>query len=262
MQRNTCISEKNFPMYFVLVLALLLGAGSHGVAGRLPPCPSTKVATIHVPCRFRPGQHQYETLDIRSDVVLETSSSVDTQSFNVTGTFLVAPLAVVAMVYSERANTGAGHGHGASGGSHGGRGGAEKGRDLDAGQAVPYGSSEKVQSAGSRGGNGGKGGGLLEIYASRVAIEGKLRVNGEHGASRMKSGGGSGGGIAVECDELFGGGVLETVGGSGRHGGGGGSGGRISVRCTKNDFKGTFLSHGGRTGEGHFMLSIVFFYKS
>ena len=246
--KDTSIWERNLLMYFVIILALLL-TGLRRATGDLNLCSSSSVTTITTPCRFLPGVHSYETLNITSDVLLETSSSAATHSFNVSGMLSLGSSAILAMRYNKQPNAGAGDG--SSGGSYGGRGGAESGKSLEVGQAMPYGSSVNVDRAGSQGGNGGKGGGLLKIRASVVFIDGVVRVNGEHGKRGMKSGGGSGGGIAVKCGTLSGVGVLEAVGGFGRNGGGGGSGGRISVSCSKDDFRGTFLTQGGKTGEMH-----------
>lgn len=232
-------------MYFAVFLAFLV-SGLHNANANLPLCPSYNETTINTPCRFSPGVHIYTSLDINSDVFLETTLSAATQSFQVIREFTLRKWAVLAMGYNQKLNSGAGNG--SSGGSYGGRGGAESARNLNIHQLIPYGSSLNVSYAGSQGGNGGKGGGLLKIRASKATIDGIIRVNGEHGHADRKSGGGSGGGITIECEKLFGAGTMEMIGGLGRNSGGGGSGGRISVACTNDSFSGTFLSQGGKTG--------------
>ena len=240
------ISKKKFvPMYFCVFLAFLLSE-LHDANANLPLCPFYDETTISTPCRFSPGVHVFTSLDINSDVFLETTSSAATQSFQVIREFTLRKWAVLAMGYNQKPNSGAGHG--SSGGSYGGRGGTDSARNLNIHQRLPYGSSLNISHAGSQGGNGGKGGGLLKIQALNATIDGVIRVNGEQGEADRKSGGGSGGGIAIECEKLFGAGTMEVIGGLGRNLGGGGSGGRISVACINDGFSGKFLSQGGKTG--------------
>ena len=231
--------------FHILVVWLLqiLSKTSEAV---LPLCSTGRSEIITTSCRLTPGEHKYESLDIRSDVFLDTSSTNAIHVFIISGNFTLRSGVVLSIGYNQESNTGLAPGN--SGGSHGGRGGAESGTTLLSNEGVAYGSSIIVNTAGSKGGNGGRGGGLIKIQASNVRIDGSIRANGEHGYRDRKSGGGSGGGVAIQCTTLAGLGVLEVRGGLGRNYGGGGSGGRISVNCTDDIYIGSFQIHGGKTG--------------
>ena len=226
-------------IWFVLVLSKTSQAA-------LPLCTSGLSVVITSSCRFTPGENKYTSLDIRSDVFLDTSSNNAVHTFIISGDFTLRSGVVLSVGYNQESNTGAAPGN--SGGSHGGRGGAESGTTLEANEGVPYGSSLVVNTPGSKGGNGGQGGGLLKIQASGITIDGSIRTNGEHGHRDRKSGGGSGGGVAIQCITLAGVGDVDVRGGLGQNNGGGGSGGRISVNCTNDAFSGTFQVQGGKTG--------------
>ena len=231
--------------HIVLVwLVLVLSKFSNAT---LPLCSNDLSLIITSSCRFTPGEHKYNSLDIRSDVFLDTLSNNAIHTFIISGDFTLRSGAVLSVFYNQESNTGAAPGN--SGGSHGGRGGAESGTTLEANEGVPYGSSLAVNTTGSKGGNGGKGGGLLKIQASGVTIDGTIRANGEHGYRDRKSGGGSGGGVAIQCTTLAGVGNVEVRGGLGQNYGGGGSGGRVSINCTNDAFKGSFQVQGGKTGK-------------
>lgn len=242
-KRAICRREKCVFVTWFVVLVLT----SHAAKASLPFCSSAFNVEINSPCRFSPGEHKYVSLDVRSDVFLESSSSNSKHLFIISGNFTIRTTAVLSVGYNYHANAGAAPGN--AGGSYGGRGGAESGMMLQANQGVPYGSSLLVNTPGSKGGNGGQGGGLLNIHASAVTVDGSIRINGEHGTSNRKSGGGSGGGLAIQCTTFAGVGDLQVRGGLGRNYGGGGSGGRISVNCSNDAFLGTFHLQGGKTGE-------------
>lgn len=228
---------------YVFVVWLVLILSKIGVAA-LPSCPTYLDATITSSCQFNPGKHQYRSLDIQTDVFLDTSSNNAIHTFIVSGNLTLRSGVVLWVGYNKDIKTAPRN----SGGSHGGRGGAESGTILEANEAVPYGSSVVVNTAGSKGGNGGEGGGLLKIQASGLILDGSIRANGKHGRIDRKSGGGSGGGVAIQCTTLWGTGDVDVRGGLGRKYGGGGSGGRISVNCTDDYFKGSFHVQGGKVG--------------
>lgn len=60
------------------------------------------------------------------------------------------------------------------------------------------------------------------------------------------SGGGAGGSISIECEELDGYGSITVNGGHSNSRGGGGSGGRIAVYYWHSDFNGTMTTVGGK----------------
>jgi hypothetical protein len=121
--------------------------------------------------------------------------------------------------------------HGTYTGGGGGYGGAG-GSGSDGTGGSTNGSSNNPADPGSGGGGGdanspqgGAGGGYIRILAAgMVTINGTITANGGLGYS-----GGSGGGIYLDCLNLFGAGTIRANGGnaSGNHGGGGG--GRIAV---------------------------------
>ena len=239
---KTLAVGKNIKSYvFVIWLVLILSKVGEAA---LPLCSTHLNVAITSSCRFNPGKHQYTSLDIRTDVFLDTSSSNAVHTFIVSGNLTLHPGVVLSVGYNQEIDSAPGN----SGGSHGGRGGAESGTTLEANEAVPYGSSIVVNSAGSKGGNGGEGGGLLKIQASGLILDGSIRANGKHGRIDRKSGGGSGGGVAIQCTTMWGTGDIDVRGGLGRKYGGGGSGGRISVNCTEDYFQGSFHVNGGKTG--------------
>ncbi|MCB1034196.1 MAG: Ig-like domain-containing protein, partial [Acidobacteria bacterium] len=114
------------------------------------------------------------------------------------------------------------------GGSHGGRGARHSGTSP---YGETYDSVEFPALAGGGGWNGSRGGGVLQISAGTLELEGEIRANGN---SACSSGAGAGGSISVEAGLLRGGGILQAVGGDERDGEvcfrGGGGGGRVSLR--------------------------------
>lgn len=225
---------------FLLIFILLKGSRATLIA-----CPSGGV--INAPCQFSPGEHRLKSLDIQADVFLESSSAIANHTFIISGDFILRSTAVLSLGYNRLTKT-PGDAFGNSGGSHGGQGGAESNVTLNVHQNTPYGCSSVVNTLGSRGGNGGFGGGLLKIRANNLIINGSIMANGEHGRRNRKSGGGSGGGVSIVCATFAGVGNIQASGGLGRNYGGGGSGGRISINCKSDTFHGSFYAQGGKTG--------------
>lgn len=56
----------------------------------------------------------------------------------------------------------------------------------------------------TRGGLGGQGAGALKIDSRHFVLDGQLSADGESGASRSTAGGGSGGSLWVNCQDLSG----------------------------------------------------------
>ena len=135
-----------------------------------------------------------------------------------------------------------------SGAGHGGYGGMSLSNAFGGGC---YGSLYQPATLGSGGGasyagNGGSGGGLVQIVAGgNVNIDGTVSVNGAD-ATNSRAGGGAGGGIWISAARVSGSGSLAANGGAGAplHGGGGG-GGRIAIQCGTNSFSGTLTAFGG-----------------
>lgn len=117
-----------------------------------------------------------------------------------------------------------------------------------------YGSIYKADQFGSGGGGDspsetGSGGGLVEIEASLMRLDGRLDASGTAGDRVM--GGGSGGSVNISCkSEFIGAGVISVIGGDGGpESGGGGSGGRIAVYLDiVGAFAGDLLVRGGNGG--------------
>jgi hypothetical protein len=130
------------------------------------------------------------------------------------------------------------------GGSGGGYGGTGCVGNSGSGAGVTYGSIAAPDLPGSGGGGttgggspspGAPGGGYVKIVASgTVNVNGIISVNGSDAAdlgSLNAGGGGSGGGIYLQCWNLIGTGTICAAGGSGygSTAGGGGGGGRIAL---------------------------------
>lgn len=150
---------------------------------------------------------------------------------------------------------GAGFGVGSSslltGGGYGGCGG---GNTNDS--CVVYGSLYKATEFGSGGGtsqipdgNHGTAGGIIDVMASHLVVDGVISSNGQSGDSTT-TGGGSGGSVDISITEqLSGRGQIKAEGGDcvGEITGAGG-GGRISLLITGDDkFSGTFSARGGNS---------------
>jgi hypothetical protein len=56
----------------------------------------------------------------------------------------------------------------------------------------------------TRGGLGGQGGGALKIESRHFILDGQLLADAEGGASRSTAGGGSGGSLWINCNDLSG----------------------------------------------------------
>ena len=59
---------------------------------------------------------------------------------------------------------------------------------------------------------------LLFLFMQVLTVDGVVSVNGQSGSSTTVAGGGSGGGIHIECSSLVGYGVMKANGGAGYHG--------------------------------------------
>ena len=140
--------------------------------------------------------------------------------------------------------SGALHSSGSSGAGHGGRGG--RGNQQPTTGAF-YGDVIMPQTFGSTGGGGQTpGGGVFYLTAKSLTVDGSIEVNGQSATSSSSLGGGSGGSILIDVNDVEGSGFILANGGSGgRAGGGGGSGGRISVHSSVYSFSGVCSAFGG-----------------
>lgn len=223
----------------------------------LSPCTSNVNAVLSLPCKFSPGIHSYMTLTISTEIFLETNSSSSQHVFNVSQTVDIQTKAILILDYNRvsGSNHGAGvnGGSGSSGGSYGGRAGAASNTPLSTSQSEAYGSAFAVDQPGSWGGGDpssrGKGGGYLKMYARKLILDGTVQANG--GRAQLNDGGGSGGGVSIDCFEIDGNGRVESSGGMGSGKGGGGSGGRISVQYQHGSFGGQAQAYGGKTGNAN-----------
>ena len=136
-----------------------------------------------------------------------------------------------------------------TGGGYGGCGGGNTN-----GNCVVYGSLYKATEFGSGGGtskqengNHGTAGGIIEVMATYLILDGIISSNGQGGDS-TSTGGGSGGSIDISViEKISGRGHIKAEGGDvvGQITGAGG-GGRISLLITGDDnFSGTFSARGG-----------------
>ena len=140
---------------------------------------------------------------------------------------------------------------GAVGAAHGGYGGRSAGHNTN---GTPYGNPYQPTAPGSGGGNGdgagGTGGGVFQITANTLTVDGLMTANGNAGsaASLDGAGGGAGGAIWLQTNTLAGSGTIQANGGNGGNtccdDGGGGAGGRIAVEATNNSFSGAYRARG------------------
>ena len=127
--------------------------------------------------------------------------------------------------------------NGGGGGGHGGQGGRPS-----AGTGVGgnfYGNALEPRTLGSSGGpgliSGAAGGGAVLINVSNITwVNGTIAINGEpmKTGATQGGGGGAGGSLFLDTDQLYGTGTLQARGGQGRdvvNDGGSGGGGRIAV---------------------------------
>jgi hypothetical protein len=158
--------------------------------------------------------------------------------------------------FGAKTNIGYGPGGGnllgtsAGGGGYGGQGEDS----LSGGKGgITNGSYTSPATPGSGGacltnGWGGYGGGYIKINASgTVTIDGTVTANGED-ALVLSAGGGSGGGILIQCRVLAGTGTVRAVGGASnwQYSGGGGGGGRIALLVAEpSSFGGILLATAG-----------------
>ncbi|HEX7027674.1 MAG TPA: Ig-like domain-containing protein, partial [Gammaproteobacteria bacterium] len=130
-------------------------------------------------------------------------------------------------------------------GCHGGA------RTRDFNSDCVYGRYQRARFAGSSGhesgGDTAHGGGIVEINAGSVEVDGSIRANGEPGHSSY--GGGAGGSVHIETAMLMGAGSIEVSGGRGgtHHAGGG----RISLYVADmNPFTGNMVTGASEAGSG------------
>ena len=247
--------ENRFARSAITLVTLLLGAFDFGQSA-LSPCTKIPNTVITSPCKFAPGIHSYTSLTVNAEVFLETTSNSSQHFFNVSQTFDIQDNAILTLDYNKISGVGPGvnipGNLGSSGGSYGGRAGAPSNAPLSTSQAPAYGSAFVVSQPGSSGGGspsiGGKGGGFLKVYARKLILDGTVQANGERANQNSNDGGGSGGGVSIDCFEIDGTGRVEASGGMGSNKGGGGGGGRISVAFQRGSFTGQAQAYGGKTG--------------
>lgn len=141
------------------------------------------------------------------------------------------------------------HGTGKNGGAHAAAGGVAHGVTTDD-ASDPYGTIYKPLTPGASGGQGGSGGGFINIFTDELILGGILRSSGEDSAT---GGGGAGGSIYVICMfALKGLGVMEAKGGSVTStSAGAGSGGHIAVEMKSDEYQGKFSAAGGTSPASH-----------
>ena len=254
--------RKDLPGKYLVVCLLILTIIFQDV-DTLPICsPISGILAVQNSCRLpsNPGGYSFSSLTINSPVLLESSGSVSSNRIHVQGKLTIGSQGGIILQGSKAAGgssdgvslSGAG-----SGGSHAGRGGSPKSTRLSLGQATVSGDPVTPVTPGGRGGDGsaassgGLGGSALKITSSQCQIDGIIQSNGYDAVVSKNGGGGSGGSILIQCQQLSGDAILEAIGGRGDGDGGGGSGGRISVEYQSGSFNGQqrIYAHGGKTGK-------------
>ncbi len=156
----------------------------------------------------------------------------------------------------------------AGGGAHGGAGGDGNGSYSDAIGGAGYGDLHAPTTFGSGGGNddspgvnGGRGGGAIRLtVGGQCDVSGTIAANGGD-FNGNESGGGAGGSIWIDCNELAGDGDINARGGIGHAAwSGGGGGGRIAIYANTSVFAGGTSAYGGSGtwdgGAGTILMSI------
>ncbi len=215
-----------------------LGDGTtqiYRLPGSAIPDPSTVLVSYTWNYSFNPGLY----LTVTNDVVVAVGGSINANGIGygpATG-----PGAGQTSIFGGSFHDGAGAGYGGFGGFS----------FTNGIPGNPYGSLYQPAALGSGGGgsyagNGGTGGGLVQISTGgNVDIEGLISANGLN-ATNARAGGGAGGSIWITATNFSGAGSLTANGGAGASVyGGGGGGGRISIQCGTNNFTGSFTVIGG-----------------
>ncbi|KAK3724602.1 hypothetical protein QZH41_005193 [Actinostola sp. cb2023] len=132
------------------------------------------------------------------------------------------------------------------GAGHGGRGGRGKAQHST---GSFYGSVIRPMMYGSTGGGGSTpGGGVLYIKTNKLSLDGSIESDGASGLDGSSVGGGSGGSVLIETNDVDGSGTIRANGGrGGSGGGGGGSGGRIAIYYKRFEYQGTISAIGGES---------------
>ncbi len=152
----------------------------------------------------------------------------------------------------------------ASGASYGGLGFGNQPNDVYGDFTAPV-----LPGAGGSGpGYGGDGGGVVHIVAATIRNDGLMSADGNAGRSHWSGvgGGGSGGSIFLEVEQLAGGGRISVTGGAGPDpagggaAGGGGGGGRLAIIYDDmSQFDATRLeAHAGGGGSGAGAVGTVY----
>ena len=204
------------------------------------------------------GPHSFNSLLLTNAAVLNHSACTTTNTHRldlvVAGTITVSTNSKIDVSwkgypYGVASPAAGGASTGRSGGSYGGLGNVYGG----AANAV-YGDYADPNDWGSGGGEnpwgGSPGGGLVQVEAGTLVLDGQIVTNGGNGGYTQ----GSGGGIRVRVGTLAGQGQINAHGGTGA-GGGYGGGGRVAVYA--QDFSGFNTNSilalgwgGGRRGDG------------
>jgi hypothetical protein len=175
------------------------------------------------------GCHAYGTLRI-SALVLADRTADGSLGFSACADHIVIDGALSADGKGEAEGKGAGAGGSCGGGGgHGGAGGSPLTGCSGGGT---YGDPNLPRTFGSGGGalggEGGPGGGAIELAAGSIDVIGFISANGVSGLG-ASAGGGAGGSILIRADAINGAGSVSARGGSGSGLGGGGGGGRVAV---------------------------------
>jgi hypothetical protein len=175
------------------------------------------------------GCHAYGTLHVSALVIADRTAD-GSLGFSACADHIIIDGALAADGKGEREGMGPGAG-GACGGG-GGHGGAGGNPFTGCTGGGTYGDPNLPRTFGSGGGalggEGGPGGGAIELAAGTVDVIGFITANGIPGAG-ASAGGGAGGSILIRADAINGAGSVSARGGSGSGLGGGGGGGRVAV---------------------------------
>ena len=185
------------------------------------------------------------TIDVLTDILVKYGGEIVGRNLLVQSQSLEVAFGGVVSVDYGNLNAGSAAGVNNSGGSYGGSGGSsEDGMEPSVQYIGDIRAADKLGSMGGSGASGiaGLGGGLLRVDVPTITIHGEIRADGQDGTE--ESGGGSGGSVEVNTENLSGTGVISVKGGAATQGGGGG-GGRIFIGSSSFTYQGTYTLCGG-----------------
>ena len=216
-------------------------------------------------CSLDAGEYTFNNIDVQTGgtLLLHGDTSLGQGVFlHVMNLTVAGTISTDGQGFTATTGDGAGTINGnsmASGGGHGGMGGQgqSQGNSYPSPGGPAYGNLYQPESLGSGGGRntGGAGGGAIHLDVNgTLLVNGIISANGNNGAEGWDvAGGGAGGSIWIQANNLIGSGDIRANGGTGGRfpyygpyaSGGGGGRIAIDVPTVNNTFSGSITVYGG-----------------